>query len=319
MKLNDMVRKYGWEILAILPGIPNVRGEGNIYFVDSGNTTTGLDKADGEHGHSWLKPFVTLNFAISQCTDGQGDVVLMAPGHAETLSTTATESGTTTTEVGVDKAGVHLIGLGTGSLRPTFTSSATAGQIAVLAANVTIENILMVGNVEDLTDQITLDGSSDGAVIRNCEFRDGGVSKEVIANIDVANGCDDVIIEGCRIFCTDANTASVAGIRLAGSSDRTIIRNCYMRGDWSSAAILATATTSVDLLLENNYINNLEATAGLAISMKNTTTGAVVRNLMHGGLNSTHALSQTAMMCCENYMTNDETASGMLSPGIDSL
>ena len=319
MKLYDMVRKYGWEILAVLPSIPNVRAEGNVFFVDSGQTTTGLDAADGEHGHSWDKPFLTLNFAISQCTANQGDVILMAPGHAETLTTTATASGTTTTEVGVDKAGVSIIGLGTGSLRPTFTCTATAGQIAVLAANVTIENILMIGNVEDLTDQITLDANSDGAIIRNCEFRDSGASKEVVAQIDIAADCDDVTIDGCRFITTVNNSAGLAAIRFVGGSDRTVIKNCVMHGDWNSAAILATALVSYNILIENNYIFQLDAAVGLAISLKSTTTGIVVRNLLHGGLDGTDPLSQTLCLCCENYGTNAEAGSGALTPDVDNL
>jgi hypothetical protein len=92
--------------------------------------------------------------------------------------------------VGVDKAGVHILGIGTGSLRPTFTCSATAGQIAVLAANVTIENIVMVSNIADLTDMITADASSDGLTVKNCEFRDGAANKEVVAMIDIATTVD---------------------------------------------------------------------------------------------------------------------------------
>lgn len=315
MKLYDMVRRYGWEILAILPSIPNVRAEGNVYFVDSDNTTTGLDSADGEHGHSWDKPFLTLNFAISQCTANQGDVILLAPGHSETLSTTATESGTTTTEVGADIAGISIVGLGTGSLRPTFTCSATAGQIAVLAANVTIENILMVSSIADLTDMITLDAASDGAVIRNCEFRDGGASYEVIAMIDIATTVDDVIIDGCRFFSTDTNNAGLAGIRFNGTGARAIIKNCVFRGDFNTSCILATANTLTDLLIIDNLLNNKDAAADYnCISIKSTGTGLIARNLFHSGKSATAGLAAAACMQCENYCTDAEANSGNICP-----
>lgn len=314
MKLYDMVRKYGWEILAVLPSIPNVRAEGNVYFVDSGATNT-LDSADEVHGHSWDVPFATLNFAISQCTASQGDVILLAPGHTETLSTTATASGTTTTEVGVDKAGISIIGLGTASLRPTFTCSATPGQIAVLAANVTIENIVMVSDIANLTDMITIDASSDGCTIRNCEFRDGAANKEVVAMIDVATTVDDLTIDGCRFFSTDTNDGGLAAIRFAGTGSRPIIKNCYMRGDFNTAAILGTVGKLSDVLIADNVINNIDAAAdNCGISLKSDATGAIVRNLLHTGKDATAGISAAACMCCENYVTTIEAESGNLCP-----
>jgi len=315
MKLYDMVRKYGWEILAVLPSIPNVRAEGNVFFVDSGQTTTGLDAADGEHGHSWDKPFLTLNFAISQCVASQGDVILIAPGHAETLSTTATESGTTTTEVGVDKAGISIIGLGTAALRPTFTCSATPGQIAVLAANVTIENILMVSSIADLTDFITVDADSDGCTIRNCEVRDGAIDEEVVAMIDVATTVDDLTIDGCRFFSTDGNDAGLAGIRFAGTGARAIIKNCLFRGDFNTSCILATADTLTDLYIADNVFNNYDAAADYnCISIKTDATGILVRNLLHSGKSTVAGLYAAACMACENYCTDAEASSGNICP-----
>jgi hypothetical protein len=315
MKLYDYVRKYGWEALAIVQSLPNARPEGNIFLVDSGATDAADTADDSHHGASWDIPFATLNYAISRCTASQGDVILLAPGHAETLSTTATASGTTTTEVGVDKAGVHILGIGTAALRPTFTCSATAGQIAVLAANVTIENIVMVSNIADLTDMITLDASSDGATIKNCEFRDGAANKEVIAMIDIATTCDDVTIEGCRFFSTDTNDAGLAAIRFAGTGARAVIRNNFMRGDWNDSAIVGTADAITDALIENNYINNVDAAAdNVAIQMNAGATGMIVRNLVHTGKDATAGISAAAMACCENYCTTVEAESGNLCP-----
>ncbi|KKN54807.1 hypothetical protein LCGC14_0588610 [marine sediment metagenome] len=314
MTVYEMVRKYGWESVIILNSIPNVRYNSNVFFVDSGHTNA-LDAADeSEHGSGWELPFATLNYAISRCTADQNDVILLAPGHAETLSTTATASGTTITEVGVDKAGVSILGLGTASLRPTFTLSAVAGQIAVLAANVTIENILMVSDIEDLTDMVTLDASSDGATLKNCEFRDGGASKEVIAMVDIATTVDDVAIEGCRFFSTDTNSAGLAAIRFVGTGARAVIKDCFMRGDFNTAAIEASAGQLTDVLIKDNDINNIDAAAGLAVNLKSDATGAVVRNLVFGGLDTSAPIVAAACMACENYATTIETESGNLCP-----
>lgn len=315
MKLYDFVKKYGWTAQVIIDSLPGARPEGNIWMVDSGATNAANTADESIHGCSWDTPFATLNYAISRCTASQGDIILLAPGHAETLSTTATASGTTTTEVGVDKAGITILGIGSAALRPTFTCSATAGQIAVLAANVTIENILMISSVADLTDFITLDAASDGCTIRNCEFRDGSSILEVVAMIDVATTVDDLTIEGCRFFSTDANDAGLAAIRFAGSGARPTIRNNYFRGDFNTAAILGTVGAVTNALIENNYINNIDAAAdNCAIAMKSDATGMIVRNLVHTGKDATAGIVAAAMACCENYNTTVEAESGNLCP-----
>lgn len=315
MKLYDYVRKYGWEALAIVQSLPNARPEGNIFLVDSGATNAADTADESQHGCSWNEPFATLNYAISRCTASQGDIILLAPGHAENLSTTATASGTTTTEVGVDIAGVSILGLGTASLRPTFTCSATAGQIAVLAANVSIENIVMVSNIADLTDFITLDASSDGCTIKNCEFRDGAANKEVVAMIDIATTVDDVTIDGCRFFSTDTNDAGLAAIRFAGTGARPIIKNCYFRGDFNTSCILATVGKLTDILIMNNVLNNIDAAAdNSCIAMKSDATGAVIGNHMHSGKATVAPLTAAACLQSENYAADAEASSTNVCP-----
>ncbi len=72
---------YGW-----LEGIDR-QGNGNTYFVD-GNSGNAANISSGEQGGSWDLPFETVNYAISQCTNGGGDVILVAAGHTETIADT---------------------------------------------------------------------------------------------------------------------------------------------------------------------------------------------------------------------------------------
>src|SRR5690349_3795433 len=78
---------------------------GDIYFVGSG--VTGATDAAG-YGKTPDAPFATLDYAIGQCTASQGDVIYLLPGHTET-----------TTAIALDVAGVRIIGLGWGRIRPT--------------------------------------------------------------------------------------------------------------------------------------------------------------------------------------------------------
>lgn len=102
---------------------------GNIWFVDSGHD----NKADSVGaGGSPDRPLATIDYAIGLCTASNGDVIYVAPGHAETLTAAIT----------CDVAGVKIVGLGEGALRPQLTVAANGiDGITVTADNVTIENL----------------------------------------------------------------------------------------------------------------------------------------------------------------------------------
>src|SRR4051794_33987941 len=80
---------------------------GNVYFVQSTHTNKG-DTAG--RGRTPDAPFATIAYAVGQCTANQGDLIVALPGHVETC----TAAGTVT----VNKAGVTILGIGTGRLRP---------------------------------------------------------------------------------------------------------------------------------------------------------------------------------------------------------
>ena len=96
---------------------------GDIWFVN--NTVTAATDATG-YGQNPDAPFATLDYAIGQCTASNGDVIYVMPGHAEDL--TAADS------IDVDVAGIKIIGLGWGALKPTFSTTAAAGSFKVDAA-----------------------------------------------------------------------------------------------------------------------------------------------------------------------------------------
>ena len=315
MKLYDMVRKYGWEILAVLPSIPNVRAEGNVFFVDSGQTTTGLDSADGEHGHSWDKPFLTLNFAISQCTANQGDVILLAPGHTETIADTGTASGSTTDELVVDKAGISIIGLGEDALRPTFTFNGATDACCVIlagASNVSIKNLIFVGDLEDLANLMTVSATSDGLRIENCEFRDGGASKETIHQINLAAAADRVTIKNCRFFTTSGGTSTLANIEVAAVAKLTII-DCWFTGDVNTDGMVDNSgAAGTDFYIVGNVFNNLDSATGKVLVLHGSTTGYVAGNVAHAGLDATNPYTIAGVVPYDNWYTNAEGARAAL-------
>ena len=95
---------------------------GNIYYVSS---VTGSASNDGTRPD---KPMATVDQAISLAavTANNDDVIILLPGHAETV---------TATSIALDMAGLRIIGMGKGHKRATFTFGAAAATITVTGAN----------------------------------------------------------------------------------------------------------------------------------------------------------------------------------------
>lgn len=118
---------------------------GNVYWLDNTQAQRGDSVSQGRVPGT---PFSTLDYAVSRMRANKGDVLYVAPGHAET-----------TTLIGIDVAGIKIVGLGYGRTRPTFTSTAVATDLlAVSAANVEIENIRLVGAASACTSLMALTG-----------------------------------------------------------------------------------------------------------------------------------------------------------------
>jgi len=115
----------GWPNGVVIQGMPVLNTyPGDVYWVDSG---TGSNSYPG----TFRRPFSTIDYAVGRCTASNGDIIMVKPGHTESI----TGSGTITFDV----AGVTVVFMGSGSLRPTITwSTATTARMIVSAADVTL-------------------------------------------------------------------------------------------------------------------------------------------------------------------------------------
>jgi hypothetical protein len=201
---------------------------GNIFFVDSGQTTTGADSVGA--GRNPDKPFLTLDYAVGQCTASNGDTIFLMPGHAENL--------TADSDVDVDVAGVRIIGIGWGASRPTFTATAIAGDFKLAAAGAWIENILFLSGIDATTGMLEI--SAADCTVVNCEFRDSvDQATDCLITVD---GADRLTIRDCKFNMAAAAGANSA-IALDGSDDAHI-HNCDIYGNFAVGAIDLRTTAS---------------------------------------------------------------------------
>ena len=108
--IKDLVLR-GTPITQLHPGV--------VYFVNSTSVFAkgGIAGSNNNPG-TYQRPYATIDYAIGQCVANRGDIIVVMPGHTETISAAA--------GVAQDVAGVAVIGLGDGSLRPTINYTATA-------------------------------------------------------------------------------------------------------------------------------------------------------------------------------------------------
>jgi hypothetical protein len=289
----------GVPVLGSGPNIPATTG--TYFFVHSGTGSNGND------GRSPASALATIDYAVGLCTADKGDVIIVMPGHAEAV---------TSTSLTVDVAGISIVGLGRGALRPTLTFGATSSIITVSAANCLLENLLLVGNVDNIVTGISLTATADGCVLRNIEMRDGASNKEFLIAIAIAAACTDVTIDGLR-FAGLAGGATGC-IEAAGAADRFKLINSYIRGQFSSQMVDLSQAASTDVLILYNNLINIETGAGLGVAMHNSTTGFMAYNNIANLKDTVVGLSGTGMAYCENYSSNALGASGIILPGVDT-
>jgi len=187
------------------------------------------------------------------------------PGHAESL---AADSA-----VDVDVVGVTIIGLGSGSARPTFTATAIAGDFKLAAASGRIENLLFLSGVDATTGMLEITGAD--CVVRNCEFRDSvDQATDCLITVD---GSDRLLIEDCKWIMAAAAGANSA-IALVGSDDCEI-RNCYIYGNFAVGAIDLRTTLSARVNIHDCKIWTQNGADIAIVDTITSSTGFVGPNL----------------------------------------
>lgn len=266
-----------------------------------------------------VRLFNTLAAAQSGATASRGDVVYIAEGHTETI--------TSATTLGFSKAGLQYIGLGKGSLRPTVTfTTANTATLAVSANNVRIENVIFVANFLNVAALFTLTTAAEFQLV-NCEVRDIDTTHNFVAMIvtdTVSNNNDGLLIDSCNFFLLIATGATKLVSALGTNNRWTITNNYYSTPTTNAGAVMpiATGKAITQLLMNNNKFNlvNAAGTAtGLLITADTAGTGYISNNQIQ--VATTTPLGVTAArgwVQTNNLYTHTADKSGYVMPVIDA-
>lgn len=278
---------------------------GNIWWVDSGGAAASDTAGFGRNPDA---PFATWAYAVTQMA--AGDTCYLMPGHSETIGITAAAAIT------LSLAGARHIGLGGRSLKPAILIDGFADTyVSVTGADTVIENIKFKAGHSNVAVAIAL--NADGVEIRRCDFLQNAADENFLICIDdgAANTCDLLLVEDCDFIGYD--TSNTFAISFGAAQDRVIIRNNRIIGFFETTAI-GGAGVMTNILVENNYIQNVDTDADQCILLGAGTTGLIMRNLVGAAVagNATTNIScGTACILCENYSVDAAgDVQGVLDP-----
>lgn len=242
---------------------------GAIFFVNSSSNNDGDAPGCGQTPD---QPFSTIDYAIGVCTTNKGDLIIVMPGHTETI--------TAANGIDMDVAGVTILGLGQGTLKPTVTfSTATTTTLRMNAANCRLEGIRCVSGIDSLVKFI--DVNANYCTIANCDF-DGPSTLEFLSGINIATTVGDfTTIEDCLFTQgadpTGTDAAADTGCIYLVDSENVTIRRTRFFGNFETACIHNKTTGAAHLWIEDcrGYCSLSGSEPMLLVS---TATGSMVRS-----------------------------------------
>ncbi len=244
-------------------------------LLDDGNSVAGVDQAGGG---TYQRPFRTLDFAVGQCTASRGDVIYVMPGHAETYSNA--------TSLALDVAGVTIVGLGSGTLRPTFTlDTANTTTIPVSVANVAIVNCKFVANFLSIAKLFTLTTAKHFATVK-CDFSDTSAALNFVnivestGSANTVDGLSDTDSTAAMIGTT-FNTFAV----LAATARSMRFNGTYVQSiDTADEPGLIDVTGIVTDFKADNVTVSVKGTTNINVILKctgTTSTGTITNSFAH--------------------------------------
>lgn len=283
--------------------------------------STGLQ--DGDDGNFNNRLTLSLSAALAQCRADRGDVILVFPGHSETIG------ASTLTWV----SGVRIVGVGDPrqDTAPTFNWNATTSKMAVSAKNVTLSNL-----------RLTMDGANGvvkalevtaaGFTLDNCfvRFASGAALKATIA-IELGEGASEATIRNCRFSGTETHNATDV-IKCVGSSAPNnglrVVDNEFFGSVTAGNGFVHVTTASLRIRIARNVMYNTHTASTSCITIDNVAAdGLIDYNMLAtkstgaqvSGTNGiAFAGASVLAQCFENRSANDKQTSGMLLPTVDT-
>ena len=230
-------------------GIPVVGGggipatSGNVFWVDS---NTGAD--DGGNGGEIETPYASIDYANGKCSADNGDIILVYPGHVETVIAAA--------GLVFDVAGVTVIFLGSEINRGYITFTTVVGaDMDIDAANVTLVNPKFVAGIDALTGPVDVNAAD--FTMLNGEWYDFTDMETTDCIVGVAAAVR-LKIDGWKYYkSNEGGTQKESHIQLNGIDD-AVLKNLHVEGDFDTAIIENVTDECLRITMEDHFLNNTD-------------------------------------------------------------
>ena len=234
---------------------------GNVYYVHSTNGSNG----GGMNGKTSRTPFASIDYAVGKCEADNGDVIVVMPGHTESV---ATDGGLT-----IDVDGVRIVGLGEGDSRPLIDIKTLAAAAMILSADgCVIENMRFSISIDAATDPIQITGS--GNIMRYCDITEASAC-EALDLISIGADANRNILHDLKIRGRNTGDGdALNAIHLNGCDDCEIYNIHAYNGDWSQGVIFNEGDECLNIHI-HDCILQTQAPEDLAIVLDSAATGEI--------------------------------------------
>jgi hypothetical protein len=241
----------------------------------------------------------------------KGDIIYILPGHTEDVS--AADMGSAQGAA----SGFSIIGLGTGTLRPTFTWTAAAATWLLDTDGIELANCRLflagahaAGSALTVAAPITVSGASCRIV--GCQIWWGFDADQIVGDGITWSGDDGAFLNNW-CFAVTAAVPSNTFLTLSGA-DRMVIDGNYIQGatDATTRGVIDTETTAcTNLTISNNTIKNMLASSTIAVSLTSGDTGEAWSNrlFVNSGI---LPFTASELEWYNNYACNGEGEAGAL-------
>jgi len=188
------------------------------------------------------KLFVDSTKAINAMDANQGDVLYVAPNYTETIAGAA--------GLNVNKAGIEIICLGEGAVRPTFTFSATASTITFTAASVTMKNFIVVPSIDSVVSPLVVSAPD---YTLDYEVQDASDTVECVNSLLTTAAADRLNVN-CKYVGKIGGNACVNSILLVGVDTARINVDFY--GVASTAIVEFHTTACHNVVITGSFYND---------------------------------------------------------------
>lgn len=275
----------------------------------------GPDKDGGNRVFSTL----TLAIADSNVVASRGDIIYLLPGYTQTISSA--------TALSISKAGLTIMGIGIGALRPTITlDTAATATINITAASIKFENCIFVANFLNIASCFTLTTAND-FITQGCEFRDTSSVLNFLCIVTTGatdNTADGLSFLGNYVYGLATTDGAVVSI-LSATLRLQINDNIVDKAATNDAGHLVTLSSKIVggvRILRNilTVVGSSGGAVGIALTGSGSTSSGVFGYNQVWSLDTTGGLIMTAstgIRPMQNFLSGAVDKSGTLTPVAD--